>query len=191
MRSPTHPIVNYMKPKKKTGLYEYLESLNLVGSGLEEDIAAARNAYRKAYKADWRRKKRSETNRKEYTVTLNTQEVQIITVAAIRHARSKTQFIKESSLAYVRRQFIVPDKVALGEVKHLLALNYGKLQQLFDEGLVHYTDGIQLLQRMDALEKGVLALVAYPKTIEVIVAEAVGKDPAYRNVILELLKPTQ
>jgi hypothetical protein len=138
--------------KRKSSIYQFLEPY--LATGNDFVIAKARKEYWKAYKAEWRKKQRQET--KEVTVVLTQPEAKSIIAAAKKHKRSPAQFIKESSFAYLSKQYVVPDVVAINTIRQLLAVNYNALQKLFDENMLPYQAGIALMQQMQELERKVL-----------------------------------
>ena len=174
--------------KKKSGVYAYLDTLNVLNSGSEELIAATKKAYWKAYKAEWRRQRRCSKNYKDYTVTLNSHEVQIVAVAAMQHKRSKTQFIKDACLAYAQQKFVVPDATTVAEIKHFLRLCYTTLQQAINDNRVLYRDGFELMQTIETLEHTVLSKLQTPPSFDSYILETLRNDPHYKERILELCK---
>lgn len=153
-----------MKPeiKNKSSLYQYLEPFLETGSA--EDIAQARRQYWRVYKAKWRKEKR--LKEKEFTISFTDKELKIITQNAIKHHRSCSKFIKESSLAYCTKQFLFPEITALNHVRELLALNYNAIQQLSEGSNLPTLQADECMIRMTDLEKKVLAILQNPKALE-------------------------
>jgi hypothetical protein len=146
------------KDIKKTSLYKYLEPF--LENGDMEQIAEARKEYWRKYKATWRRNKRQQE--KEFTLSLTPRELQVLRHEKIKHNRSYTQFIKEAALSYCKKQFLIPDTIALNKIKELLALNYNALQQMTEEELPDTKTHDQLIKRMADLEERVLAILHNP-----------------------------
>src|SRR5579872_7003545 len=97
-----------MKRKSKhSALYHYLEQANVLASGTDAQIQAAKREYRRQYQTAWRKRKRA--NNQEITITLDAHELQIITSAAKKHRRTRTKFCKEAALAYCTQAFVIPD----------------------------------------------------------------------------------
>ncbi len=149
--------------KQKSSLYAYLDSTKVLETGSEQDIVNARKEYWRQYKAEWRRNQRNAT--KQYTIALTADEAKQITIAAKKHRRSITTFIKESCQAYLNTTYLVPDVVALNEIRQLLAINYNALQKLFDENVIPFQIGRTLVQQMAELEKNVFEKLYHPKEI--------------------------
>ena len=61
--------------KKKSSIYQYLDSINILESGTDDDISQARKKYWREYKAGWRRQKRKEE--KELTTSWTADELKM------------------------------------------------------------------------------------------------------------------
>lgn len=143
-------------------LYDYLEPL--LEKGTKEEIAQAKKAYWSRYKANWRRNRRQQ--QKEFTLSFTPGELQILRIAKVKHNRSYTRFIKESTLAYCKKQFLVPDTTAINRIRELLALNYNALQQITEEALSNSNTNDQLTKRMADLETKVLGILYNPGEVQ-------------------------
>ena len=172
--------------KQKSGIYTYLSSTKVLETGNDLDIAKARKEYWKWYKAQWRKKQREET--KEFTIVCTALEAKDILDAARKHKRSRSNFIKESCLAYLNKQYLVPDLVAINSIRQQLAMNINTLKQLFNENKLSYQTGTSLLQQMAVLEQAVLAELHNPNTLEQWITEMVRTKPAYKAILIELLQ---
>ena len=170
--------------KKKSNLYTHLAKV--LEKGSDQDIANARKEYWKGYKADWRKRQRRET--KEFTIVCTAMEAKDILEVARKYKRSRSNFIKESCLAYLNKRYLVPDLVAINSIRQQLAININTLQKLFDENKVPYQTGTSILQQMAALEKVVLAELHNPKTLEQWITETVRTTPDYKAILIELLQ---
>lgn len=171
--------------KKKSGLYEYLDRVKILETGSDQDIANARKEYWKGYKAEWRNRQRQET--KEFTIVFAVQEAKDILEAARKHKRSRSNFIKESCIAYLNKRYIVPDRLAINSIRQQLAMNKNTLQKLFDENKVSYQTGTTLLNQMSALERIMLTELHNPKTLEQWIIETVRTTPEYKEILIALL----
>jgi hypothetical protein len=143
---------------KKTNLYKYLEPF--LEKGIEEELVQARKDYWNKYKANWRKNKRQQE--KEFTLSFTPGELQVLRIAKAKHNRSYTRFIKESALAYCKKEFLVPDTTAINKIRELLALNYNALQQMAEENVSINNEGDELMRRMAELETKVLMLLHNP-----------------------------
>lgn len=143
---------------KKTSLYKYLEPF--LENGSEVEIGQARKAYWSKYKANWRKNRRQQ--QKEFTLSFTPGELQVLRIAKVKHSRSYTRFIKESALAYCKKQFLVHDTAAINKIRELLALNYNALQQITEEDVSNNKVGDELIRKMADLEMKVLAILHNP-----------------------------
>ncbi len=149
------------KLRNSSGLIAYLDRLGLLASSDDDAIRQARVAYRKEYKTNHRKAKLK--TYKSVTVYLNKTEYPLIESAAKRHKRSLTNFTKEAALAYLGQRFSVADIKQVSELRELLTITYCAIQKLFDDNVVRYDAGKQLLKRIEVLEQQVLAMMTSPK----------------------------
>lgn len=171
--------------KQKSGVYAYLDSIKVLESGNEAAIAHARNEYWKIYRANWRRKQRQNTS--QLTIAFTSAELSIIAQAAKTHGESKTSMVKKACLAYFRKTYIAPDKVAVRSILQLLAMNYNTLRHLFDENRLTFRDGKQFLFQMEQLEANINKILSNPKTIEQWIEEVVKSSPHHKEIFIQLL----
>lgn len=146
--------------KHTSSIYAHLEQTNVLDKG-EAAIAQAKAAYWKAYKAKWRKKHRAIHT--EVTLSLTKADVALLLPVAKAHKRSLSRFIKESCLAYVGKQYVVPDIAALATIRQLLAMNRDMLQLLFDDAYIPFEAGRTALAQMAKLEKEVLHELYHPQ----------------------------
>ncbi len=167
-------------------MYAYLLSTKVLENGTEQDIAKAREQYWREYKANWRRNKRK--TEKSFTISFTGNELSVLSTTAKKHKKSVSAFIKASCLAYIQKQYVVPDAYVVNSVRELLAMNYMSLKSAFDNLNVPYQAGIELLHRMSELEANVTTQLHNPKSLDDIVIEAINKEPEYKERLLQLLQ---
>jgi hypothetical protein len=148
------------KPKHTSNLYQFLEQKGVLTNGTDAEIKAAKAEYRKIYQANWRRRQRHTS--KEITITLAPDELKTISQASKKHNRSKTRFLKEATLAYINKRYLAPAPLTLLYIQEQLALNYSVLQKLFEEQIVPWDIGKELLRRMAELEHTILSKLNNP-----------------------------
>jgi hypothetical protein len=175
--------------KKNSGLYHYLDSTKVLESGDEQIIALARKTYWLNYRASWRREKRKKD--KKFTVEYTPSEAKKIQEFAKKLKRSRTAYIKEASLAYMRQQFIVPDILIVAEIRALLTMNLSLIRQLVDGDALQYTPGAFLIDKLLELENKILAQLQYPITAEKWIADTIKQSPETKDSILKMLKTEQ
>jgi hypothetical protein len=147
--------------KKKSSVYAYLNSTKVLETGNDLDIALARKAYWKAYKTAWRKSKRKEL--KQFVIALTANETKQVAAAAKMHKRSVTWYIKKSCFAYMTKQYLAVDPIALATIRQLLAMNLNALHKLFDDNKLPFDTGRKLLAQMEELEQKVMHELYHPK----------------------------
>jgi hypothetical protein len=93
--------------KRRSSIYQYLSSSGILDHGSDEQIKNARREYWREYGRKWRKKKRNKEQ--EITISLKSEELILLTREAKRHKISRTRFLKDSSLAYMSKTFVVPE----------------------------------------------------------------------------------
>jgi hypothetical protein len=175
----------------KNGLREYLDKSGVLVNGTEEEIAAARRAYRKQYLNDYKKQQRQENPEFALLLSKNNGEHEKIIAAARRHKMSVPTFLKMVTIAYLNKTFLVPDREIIGKLAQLLSDCLNEVQGIASEkGKYSW----QLEGKYDAIEKRIIGLerdmrqlFAFPISIENAVREAVLKDPTVRLPLLESL----
>ena len=176
-----------MKRKvKQGGLYSYLEQSGILTNGTDEQIKSVKRQYWALYKASWRKKSRQAN--KEIRIQLTENDLRVITSAAKKYKRSKARYIKEAALAYLHRQFLVPDVLLVGEIRQLLTMNYTLLQQLKDTDSIPYQKQAILLKEFEAIEQQILSVLHHPVSLENEVAAVIKNNPEYKNILRKLLQ---
>jgi hypothetical protein len=110
-----------MRKNRNSKLWEYLEAAGVLENGTDEEIKAAKRAYRKKYFLEYKQKQRQ--IKPEYVVNFSKEngEHARILEAAKRHNTSATDFIHSASLAYIEQRFIVPDRMQVAMLEQLLS----------------------------------------------------------------------
>jgi len=152
------------KTSKKTSIYSHLDSTKVLEHGTAAEVEAAKKAYWKAYKAAWRKCQRNQF--KQFTIALTEPETKQIRVAAKKHKRSCSRFIKESCFAYINRAYLVIDVLAVRTIEQLLAMNYDALKQAFDAYLLPFDLGKALMAQMAELEERVVRELNHPQEVK-------------------------
>ena len=176
------------KLKHTSKLYQFLEQKGVLANGTDAEILAAKQEYRRLYQANWRRSRRKADT--ELTVTLTARELQILTVAAQKHHRAKSRFLKEAALAYTTKSFVVPDVFTTNAILEYLTLAYTEIQKLFDENKMSYQVGTEALQRIATLETEVTKALHQPQCLEDRIIEAIRKNLRYKETLHHLLQQT-
>jgi hypothetical protein len=110
-----------MSKKHNSGIWEYLDSVGVLEKGSDEEIKAAKKAYRKKYFLAYKQKQR--VNKPEYTINFKKEngEHERIFLAAKKHRMTVTSFIRSSALAYLTQTFLVPNREQVARLEQLLS----------------------------------------------------------------------
>ena len=149
------------KPKHTGGIYAFLETSGVLQTNDDVLIKQAKRKYWAEYKRKWRLSKRH--SGKEFTIFLDGEDLQLITKATKAHGRKLPDFFKTAVLAYLSKQYIVPDRIAVYQIRELLSLNYTALQAISDSNKIHWNLSRQLLKQIEGLEREILDCLQNPK----------------------------
>lgn len=110
-----------MAKRTSKAMWDYLEASGALASGSDEAIKAAKQAYRKQYLLDFKRKQRK--SKAEYAVTFSKSngEHHRIQHGARRHGMTVTAFVRKAALAYLDRTYLVPNGQQIARLEQLLA----------------------------------------------------------------------
>jgi hypothetical protein len=171
--------------KRKTSLYTFLKSIGILENGTNDEIQNARKEYWRKYKCRWRNEKRKKE--KEFTISLNRDELTLLNLEAKRHKASRTKFIKHAAFAYINKIYLVPNQSEVRQIAQLLALTYNTIQDLIEENKIdiHISRGV--LKSIHKLEREVLPLLSNPLTVEEQLEHYIKKYPEKREALLNLI----
>ena len=110
-----------MSKKNNCGMWDYLDVVGVLEKGTDEEIKAAKKAYRKKYFLAYKQKQRS--NRPEYTINFKKEngEHGRISLAAKQHKMTVSSFLRCAVLAYLERTYIVPDRLQVARLEQMLS----------------------------------------------------------------------
>lgn len=180
-----HQFFLYMKKEKRNSIYAFLDATGVLRNGSEVEIQAQRNLYWRNYKREWRVAKR--IKEKEFTVSFNSDELKILNQEAKRHHLSRTQFIKETTFAYINNSYIVPYLSEVKRISQILAMTYNSVQDLFDANKLNFDLGRDLMESINRLEREILPLLHHPKTIEEYIKIHINKDGGNKAQLLDFI----
>ncbi|MEM7368708.1 MAG: hypothetical protein AAF587_08890 [Bacteroidota bacterium] len=147
------------------GQQEYLESIGVLENGSPEEIRAAKAEFKKLYQKEYRRQRRA--SHPETTVTLPKDEWSYLSKEAKRHHLTLPKFLRKSSLAYLKQEYIVPNPQAVARIEQLLSLAQTDtliiakhLRQLGHETLAEAYDALS--DRYTRLEQKLSQLLRQP-----------------------------
>lgn len=173
------------KVKSENTIYTHLQTNGVLEKGTHEEIQSVRKEYWREYKRKWRVAKRRKD--KEFAISFNSDEVKILNQQAKKHHLSRTQFIKETTFAYINNSFIVPDILEVRRISQLLAMTYNSVQDLFDTNKLNFDIGRDLLDSINTLERALLPILHNPKTVEEYIKMHIVKDKGNKVQLLEFI----
>jgi hypothetical protein len=110
-----------MRRNRKGKIWEYLNALGILEKGSVEEIKAAKRQYRLNYFIEFRKEYRKK--KQEYGVYYSKEngEHDRIIQAAQKHNLTTAAFIQLSSLAYIDKKYIVPNRQQVDQLECLLS----------------------------------------------------------------------
>jgi hypothetical protein len=177
--------------KHKGGMWVFLDASGVLERGTDEEIKAAKKAYRKQYILNYRKKQRA--NRPEFTVFLSKSngDYSKISLAAKGHRMTITEFLRSSALAYTSKTYIVPDRLQLAELKQLLSQCLNEIQTIVIQKEKYFWGKEQkfkdIEKRIEKLDSEITEKLKRPYTLEELVRREVERDPAIRDRLLAVL----
>jgi len=173
-------------------LREYLDQSGLLANGTEDEIAAARMAYRKGYKTRHKRLQRKE-GREVGVLLARSHEYARIETAAKKHRLSVPSFLKAATFAYLEKTYIVPDHNLIYRLANILQDCLNEIRELTQ---VKATHSFFIEQQYELIEKRIVELegkinqvFSMPVELEKAITEAISKNPELRSRLLALLSP--
>jgi len=119
-----------MSRKTNTGMWDYLDSLGILENGTDEEIKAAKKAYRKVYFLKYKKLQRSKMP--EFCVSFSNEkgEYSKVAYAARRHKMTITAFIRSAVLAYLNQRFVVPNAEQIANLEQILSQCLNEIQSI-------------------------------------------------------------
>jgi len=111
-------------------MWDYLESSGVLEKGTDEEIKAAKKAYRKEYFLKYKRLQRSV--KPEFCVSFSNEKGEYTKVeyAAKRHKMTITAFIRSAVLAYLNQRFVVPNADQVACLEQILSQCLNEIQSI-------------------------------------------------------------
>lgn len=142
------------------GLWEYLEASGALATGDADTISKAKQEYWKAYRRAWNKEQRI-----HYTVAYSHKENEELLRAARKFNRKATTYIRQSSLAYAKNIFLIPDVATVQDIRALLAKTYLLIQRIAEAENDAVSRYAAILDCVESLEKEVLRQLTTPDNI--------------------------
>lgn len=168
------PIAN---KGKQQGMWAYLDSAGVLEKGSDEEIKAAKRAYRKKYLLEYKRWQRA--NKPEFSVYFSKEkgEFSKIQRSAREHRMTIPGFLKKASLAYIDKTYIVPDREAVARIEQLLSQCFSEIQNFAKAKQVIYWSQVESMQKsIEKLEGEISESLRQPATIEELVSHLSNHD---------------
>ena len=159
-----------MSRKNNSGMWEYLDAVGVLEKGTDEEIKAAKKAYRKKYFLEYKQKQRS--NKPEYTINFKKEngEHGRISLAAKQHKMTVTSFIRSAVLAYLNRTYIVPDRLQIARLEQLLSDCLNEIKSIIKPKERYFWEQEQRIEliekRIQNLEAQVNDIFRYPPLMQ-------------------------
>jgi hypothetical protein len=114
-------------------MWKYLDESGVLEKGSDSEIKAIKREYRKKYFLNYKREARKE--KPEYIISFSKKngEYERIVIAAKRHRRTVTSFIREATLAYIEQRFLVPNPLQIAELEFLLSDCLNEVKKIVDK----------------------------------------------------------
>ena len=175
------------KTNRHSAYYAYMAPF--LETGHANVIAEAKKHWRRTYKANWRKEKRKKE--KEVTLSWTKDEFKTLKEEAKRHSQKPTRFIKQATLAYISKRYVVPNQREINKLLQLVAMTYNAIEAIVEDE-EHYTTGVKRMQEeLFILEHEIRVTLLSPKTIEQIIEQEIQKDPEAGTYLFRLLERMQ
>jgi hypothetical protein len=179
------------KIAKNSGMWAYLDASGVLENGTEEDIKAAKKAYRKLYHLNYIRKIRA--SKPEFTVNLSKDngEYSRILSAAKAHGRKVPSFLRMAALAYISKTYIVPDRLVVARLEQMLSQCLNEIQLIIKQKENYFWGKEQkfkdIEKRIEKLESEISKAFEQPKILEELVIKEVHEKPAFKEQLITIL----
>jgi hypothetical protein len=172
------------RSKRYSAFYTFLAPY--LERGNETEIKLAKLAYRKMYKANWRKAQRSNT--KSFTISYSTDELKELLQIARRHKLKPTRFIKYATEAYINKRYIVPNQEEVNKLIQLVALTYNVIDSIGQENKIDVQSIKKMQEELFQLEHEIRVAIFSPKTIEQVISEEIAKDVTTKAYLISFLE---
>ena len=176
---------------QKSGMWAYLDASGVLEKGTEEDIKAAKKAYRKQYLLNFKRKQRN--SKPEFAVCLskdNGEYSRILSVAK-QHKKTVPAFLKLATLAYISKTYIVPDRLLVARLEQLLSQCLNEIQLIVKQKEKYFWGKEQkfknIEKRIEKLETEISEVFKQPPTIEELIIREINKNPELKGQLITIL----
>lgn len=179
------------KKARKGGIWAFLDTAGVLENGSEQEILAAKRAYRKKYILEYRRKQRAD--KPEFIVWISKKNGDYLKVstAAKQHKMAMTTFLRHVALAYITKTYIVPDRVQLAQLRQLLSDCLNEIQSIVHQKERYFWGKEQkfkdLEKRIEKLETEISETLEQPLTVEELIKKEIEKNPQLKEHLIAFL----
>jgi len=176
---------------KKSGIWAYLDASGVLEKGTEEEIKAAKKAYRKQYHLNYIRKIRA--SKPEFTVNLSKDngDYSRISSSAKAHKTSIPAFLRMATLAYINKTYIIPDRLLIAKLEQLLSQCLNEIQTIVKQKEKYFWGKEQkfkdIEKRIEKLETEIGEMFKQPPTIEELIIREINNKPELKGQLLSIL----
>lgn len=175
------------RSKRYNEFYQFMSPYFEKGNPTE--IAWAKKEYRRRYKARWRRVFRKEN--KSFAVAWTKEELHTLTDAAKKHKQKPTRFIKQATMAYINKRYIVPNQREMNKVLQLVAMTYNAIETIAGDEENYITGVKRMQEELFILEHKLRLTLLSPKTIEQIIEQELQKNPGIEDYLIRFIERMQ
>lgn len=172
-------------------MWAYLDASGVLENGTEDDIKAAKKAYRKQYLLNFKRKQRN--SKPEYSVCLSKDygEYSRILSAAKAHGRKVPSFLRMAALAYISKTYIVPDRLVVARLEQMLSQLLNEISLIVKQKENYFWGKEQkfkdIEKRIAKLESAISEAFEKPLALEELVIKEVHEKPAFKEQLITIL----
>jgi hypothetical protein len=177
------------KPKKNSGIWEYLASVGKLDSS-EDEMKQARIDYRKLYEKEYKAERRKQA--REYVVSLKPNEVVIIGKAAQEHGLKRGAYIRKAAVAYSEQAYLVPQRHLVDQILQLLlrcqVTIQGEMEK--DQGGWFKADRkyAELENAVIEMRSQILSVMVKPPLLISEILKAIKSDPVFKQQIITFIR---
>lgn len=178
-------------PRKKSGVWLFLNSTGILDKGTPEEIQIAKREYWKRYHYNHRRAQRQEQPEVVIGLSRTDGTYERLNAAAKKHKMTLAAFIRTAALSYLTQTYIVPDRAFLAHLEQLLSQCANEVQAIAGANEKYFWQREHKIETIDArierLENEVIELFRNPPSLEQQITKAIDQSPQTRERLLQLI----
>ncbi len=178
--------------KHSPSIWEYLDKSGVLINGTEEQIKAAKKAYRQQYLLKYKQWQRA--NKPEFTIHFSKgkDEFGVIRKAAAEHKMKIPGFIKAAVFAYLSKTYLTPNHEEVARLELILGQIANDIQEIAKRSRVILSTNpehrySEIEKRMGVLQRELSESLRNPQTVEELVMKSVKENPTLNETLLAML----